>query len=189
MSVFPQPHRGAAPMPPTFILGGLGRQISLKMVLERSCANTCAKVGPKVAQVRPKTSKIPPKVISKSMIFDMFFWKSWVSCFCNLSQAKHLLLRVQGLQNRTQNRSKIGSESHIRRGGPQKAFGQPLGVFLDASGAEKKKLGTALCPKRKPKWLSKWHPKTLQDACMRPRRSKKAPRRQKYSNKSPISAS
>ena len=51
---------------------------------------------------------------------------------------------VQGLQNRTPNRSKIGSKSHLRRGGPQKASGEPLGTLLEASGAEKKKLGTAL---------------------------------------------
>ena len=30
-------------------------------------------------------------------------------------------------------------------------------------------------PKRGPKWEPEWHPKTLQDACMRPRCSKKAP--------------
>ena len=38
----------------------------------------------------------------------------------------------------------MGSESHLRRGGPQKASGEPLGALLEASGAEKKKLGTAL---------------------------------------------
>ena len=51
---------------------------------------------------------------------------------------------VQDLQNRTQNQSKMGSESHLRRGGPQKASGEPLGALLEALGAEKKKLGTAL---------------------------------------------
>ena len=60
------------------------------------------------------------------------------------SHTKTLLLRVQGLQNRTPNRSKIGSKSHLRRGGLQKASGEPLGALLEASGAEIKKLGTAL---------------------------------------------
>ena len=57
MSVFPQPQRGLGPCRRLLSWGGLGLQISLKIVLERSCANTFAKVGPKVAQVRPKTSK------------------------------------------------------------------------------------------------------------------------------------
>ena len=38
------------------------------------------------------------------------------------------------------------------------------------------RLFAGLGPKRVPKWGPKWHPKTLQDACMRPRCSKKAPR-------------
>ena len=51
---------------------------------------------------------------------------------------------VQGLQNRTQNRSKTGSKSHLRRRCLQKASGEPLGALLDASGAEKKELGINL---------------------------------------------
>ena len=38
------------------------------------------------------------------------------------------------------------------------------------------RLLAGLGPKRGPKRGPKWHPKTVQDACMRPRRSKKAPR-------------
>ena len=57
---------------------------------------------------------------------------------------ENLIFRVQGLQNRTPNRSQICSKSHLRRRGPQKPSGEPLGALLEASGAEKKKLGTAL---------------------------------------------
>ena len=63
---------------------------------------------------------------------------------CNTSHTKTLLLKVQGLQNRAQNGVKIGSKSHLRRGDPQNASREALGAFLEASGAEKKKLGTAL---------------------------------------------
>ena len=51
---------------------------------------------------------------------------------------------LQGLPKQVQILFKMGSESHLRRGGPQKASGEPLGTLLEASGAEKKKLGTAL---------------------------------------------
>ena len=63
---------------------------------------------------------------------------------CMTLCTKTLFSRVQGFQHRSQNRSKIGSHSHLRRGGPQKASGEPLGTLLEASGAGKKKLGTAL---------------------------------------------
>ena len=52
---------------------------------------------------------------------------------------------VSGLLLGAKNGFKIGSKSHLRRGGPQNASREPLGAFLEASGAEKKKLGTALC--------------------------------------------
>ena len=55
-----------------------------------------------------------------------------------------MIFKVQGLQNRTPNRSTIGSTSHLRRGGLQKASGEALGALLGASGAKIKKLGTAL---------------------------------------------
>ena len=87
-------------------------------------------------------------------------------------------MKVQG-PNRTQNGVKIASKSHLRRGDPQNASREALGAYLEASGAEKKKLGTALCrfgTRKGAKMGGKWHPKTLQGACMRPRCSKKAPR-------------
>ena len=40
---------------------------------------------------------------------------------------------------------KIGSKSHLQSGEPQNASREALGAFLEASGAEKKKLETALC--------------------------------------------
>ena len=42
--------------------------------------------------------------------------------------------------------SKMGSESHLRRGSPQKASWRPLGALLEASGAEKSKFGGLLEP-------------------------------------------
>ena len=63
----------------------------------------------------------------------------------NTSYTKKILLKVQGLQNRAQNGVKIGSKAHLRRGDPRNASREALGAFLEASGAGKKKLGTALC--------------------------------------------
>ena len=71
-------------------------------------------------------------------------WKRPNHKICNTSRTKTLIFRVQGLQNRTPNLSKIGSKSHLRRGGLQKASGEALGALLEASGAKIKKLGTAL---------------------------------------------
>ena len=56
---------------------------------------------------------------------------------------------------------RIGSKSHLRRGDPQNASREALGAFLEASGAEKKKLGTALCrfgPKKGAKMGAKMAP-------------------------------
>ena len=39
---------------------------------------------------------------------------------------------------------KMGSESHLRRGSPQKASWKPLGALLEALGAEKTKLESLL---------------------------------------------
>ena len=55
-----------------------------------------------------------------------------------------MIFQVSGLLSGAQHGFKIGSKSHLRRGGPQNASGEPLGALLEASGAEKKKLGTAL---------------------------------------------
>ena len=65
---------------------------------------------------------------------------------------------MQGLQNRAQNGLKIGSTSHLRRGDPQNASREALGAFLEASGAEKKKLGAALA-RFSPKKGAKMDPK------------------------------
>ena len=90
---------------------------------------------------------------------------------------KTLLLKVQGLQTRAQNGVKIGSKSHLRRGDPQNASREALGAFLEASGAEKKKLGTVLCrlgPKKGTKMAPQNAPrcpreaKTLQEGSKRP---------------------
>ena len=40
--------------------------------------------------------------------------------------------------------SQMGSESHLRRGSPQKASWKPLGALLEALGAEKTKLESLL---------------------------------------------
>ena len=45
-----------------------------------------------------------------------------------------------------QNGSKMGSESHLQRGSPQKASWKPLGALLEALGADKNKVGIALGP-------------------------------------------
>ena len=98
---------------------------------------------------------------------------------CNASNTKTLFFRVQGLQNRTPNRSKIGSKSHLRRGGLQKASGEPLGALLEASGAGKKEVGNgswpAWAPKGVPKLVPRCDPKTPQDALRSPRGSKSLP--------------
>ena len=49
-----------------------------------------------------------------------------------------MIFEVQGSLFRIKNGSKIGSESHLRRGSPQKASWGPLGALLEASGADKK---------------------------------------------------
>ena len=96
-----------------------------------------------------------------------------------MSNTKTLFSRVQGLQNRTPNRSKIGSEFHLRRGGPQNASGEPLGALLDALGAEKKKLGTALGrfgPKKGPKMWAKMGPQNVPRSLQEPKRLQEAAR-------------
>ena len=100
---------------------------------------------------------------------------------CNTSHTRTLFLLVQGLQNRAQNGVKIGSKSHLRRGDPRNASREALGAFLEASGTEKKKLGTALCrfgPKKGAKMGAKMAPqnaprclheaKMLQEGSKRP---------------------
>ena len=67
---------------------------------------------------------------------------------------KTLFLKLQGFAREAQIGSKMGSEWHLRRGGPQKASGESLGALLEASGDEKKKLGMALGrlgPQKSPK--------------------------------------
>ena len=53
-------------------------------------------------------------------------------------------MRCPGSLRGAKSGSKMGSESHLRRGSPQKASWKPLGALLDALGAEKKRLGKAL---------------------------------------------
>ena len=55
-----------------------------------------------------------------------------------------MIFEVQVSLFGAKNTSKIGSESHLRRGSSQKASWKPLGTLLEASGAEKKILGAAL---------------------------------------------
>ena len=45
----------------------------------------------------------------------------------------------------------MGSESHLRRGGPQNASREPLGALLEASGAEQKEVGNGSGPVWAPK--------------------------------------
>ena len=85
-----------------------------------------------------------------------------------------MILEVPGRHFDTKNESNISSESHLRRGGPQNAFREPLGAHLEASGAEKKKLGTALGrfgPKKEAKMDPKMEPRkppgAFQDASKR----------------------
>ena len=79
-----------------------------------------------------------------------------------------LIFEVQGSLFGVKNGSKIGSESHLRRGSPQKASWRPLGTLLEALGAEKTKLESLLAalgglsrqfsPKKGPKWNPKISP-------------------------------
>ena len=62
-----------------------------------------------------------------------------------------MIFEVQGSLFRIKNGSKIGSESHLRRGSPQKASWRPLGALLEALGAEKISLERLLGGQERPK--------------------------------------
>ena len=82
MYVFPQPQRGHAHAADYHSGGGgAGAPNFIKNGVETHCANTHATVGPKVAKVRPKTSKIHQKVIPKSMMFFVLFLKKLIFLF------------------------------------------------------------------------------------------------------------
>ena len=55
-----------------------------------------------------------------------------------------MIFEVQGFLFGAKNGSQMGSESHLRRGSPQKASWKPLVALLEALGAEKTKLESLL---------------------------------------------
>ena len=57
-------------------------------------------------------------------------------CFLPTVARISMIFEVQGSLFRIKNGSKIGSESHLRRGSPQKASWRALGALLKALGVE-----------------------------------------------------
>ena len=55
-----------------------------------------------------------------------------------------MIFEVPGHHFGIRNGPRTGSESHLRRGSPQKASWRPLGALLEALGAEKTKLESLL---------------------------------------------
>ena len=55
-----------------------------------------------------------------------------------------MIFQVPGVSLGAKNESKMGSESHLRRGRPRKASWRPLGSLLEVLGADKTKLESLL---------------------------------------------
>ena len=55
-----------------------------------------------------------------------------------------MIFKVSGSLFSSQKLFKMGSESHLRRGSPQKASWKPLGALLEGFGGRKNKVGIAL---------------------------------------------
>ena len=96
-----------------------------------------------------------------------------------------VIFEVQGPFFGAQSGSKMWSESHLRRGSPQKASWRPLGTLLEPLGAEKSHIGIALGRSWRPLKTGfnkkevqtgtpirglKWDPlsRQLQELCKRP---------------------
>ena len=83
-----------------------------------------------------------------------------------------MIVKVSGSLFRAQSGSKMGSESYLRRGCPQKASWSPLGALLGVLGAEKTKLESLLAALgglsiqfSSNKKCPKWDPNVLYAPC------------------------